>query len=163
MNAEGIKKELIETFENVKEVVRRKEGKSRAGLMLGLQDLGASMSGFVGAYYPVESNIIVVNTTPLKRIMETEPNLLKPYIFHILLHEYIHSLGVIDENQTRYKTYDISRREFGESHIVTELSKNMEKHLKNMVYPTYGWLPQEASNIELVKGFDKSSYQSYIT
>jgi len=49
----NVKQELIEIFENVKEVVRINEGRSRAGLMLGLQELGASLSGFVGAYYPV--------------------------------------------------------------------------------------------------------------
>lgn len=92
------KKDLIDTFESVKEVVRKTAGRSRAGLMLGLQELGTFPNGFVGAYYPINSNLIVMNKTPLRRIKETNPHLLEPYSFHVLLHEYIHSLGIIDES-----------------------------------------------------------------
>lgn len=163
METDSIKKELIEIFESVKEVVRKNEGRSRGGLMLGLQELGASLNGFIGAYYPVDSNIIVLNTTPLRRIMETKPELMQPYVFHVLLHEYIHSLGVLDENATRWKTYTISMKEFGENHKITELSKDMEKYMLNLVYPIYGWKPKMQTPIEIVKGFDRSSYSSYIT
>ena len=100
-----IKQEFIEIFEEVKQVVKKSEGRSRAGLMLGLQELGSPLNGFIGAYYPVASNIIVVNKTPIRRIIETKPELIKPYGFHILLHEYIHSLGFLDETITRHKTY----------------------------------------------------------
>jgi hypothetical protein len=132
--------------------------------MLGLQELGASLSGFVGAYYPVTSNIIVVNKTPLKRITETNTKMLKPYIFHILLHEYLHSLGFIDENITRIKTYQISKNYFGDKHIVTKLATNMEQFFPYIVYPIHGWLPQhQSSEIEIIKGFDISSTHSYIT
>jgi hypothetical protein len=162
MEFEELKGEFIETFESVKEAVRKTEGKSRGGLMLGLQDLGSSPNGFVGAYYPVDSNIIVINKSPLRRLLETEPGLLKPYLFHVLLHEYVHSLGVLDENATRWKTYEISRRIFGENHIATELSKNMENYMTNLVYPVYGWKPDATGRIELVKGFDRSSTNGYI-
>jgi len=157
-----VKKDLINTFESVKEVVRKIEGRSRAGLMLGLQELGAYMNGFVGAYYPVESNIIVMNKTILRRINETNPELLKPYSFHILLHEYIHSLGVVDEYAAKQKTYEISRKYFGEDHLVTEFSKDMRKFLPYLVYPIYGWMPEKQTPIELVKGFDRSSTRGYI-
>lgn len=130
--------------------------------MLGLQELDSHANGFIGAYYPVDSNIIVVNRTPLRRIRETEPRLIRHYSFHILLHEYIHALGVLDENLTKWKTYEISRNCFGEKHAVTEFSTNIEKFFPNLVYPFYGWQPEEASPIELVKGFDKSSTQGYI-
>lgn len=159
----NVKKELIDTFEEVKEIVRGTEKRSRAGLMLGLQEIGASLDGFIGAYYPVASNIIVVNKTPLRRITETNLKLLKPYGFHILLHEYIHALGYLDENITKHKTYEISKKRFGEDHIVTQLSTNINKFFPNLVYPIYGWLPPKGiSTIELVKGFDKSS-TNYIT
>jgi hypothetical protein len=163
MDIDDLKKGFVDIFEEVKEVVRKNEGASRAGLMLGLQDLGASYGGFVGAYYPVESNIIVVNTAPLEGIAENDPGLLKPYIFHVLLHEYLHALGILDENATRRKTYEISRRQFGERHIITELSRDMEKYVSHLVYPAYGWPPEGASGVELVKGFDRSSTQGYIT
>jgi hypothetical protein len=160
---EDFKKELIETFELVKESVRTELRNSRGGLMLGLQEMGASPAGFIGGYYPVSSNIIVMNKTPLRRIRETNPNLLKPYAFHILLHEYIHSLGVLDERATRQLTYEISRRKFGDEHPATQLSVNIHKFFPNLVYPFYGWRPEGEAPVELVKGFDRSSYQNYIS
>ena len=41
-----VKDQLITTYEEVKEVVKFAENKSRAGLMLGLQELGSSYDGF---------------------------------------------------------------------------------------------------------------------
>lgn len=159
-----IKQNLVETFEEVKKAVQQNEGRSRAGLMLGLQEIGASLDGFIGAYYPVASNIIIVNKTPLRRILETNKTLLKPYTFHVLLHEYIHSLGYLDEETTEQKTYEISRKQFGEHHIVTELSTDIRKFFPSLVYPIQGWLPQkETPVIELVQGFDFSSTNAYIT
>jgi hypothetical protein len=163
-NLSLIKQSLIETFEEVKEVVQQKEGRSRAGLMLGLQEIGASLEGFIGAYYPVASNIIIVNKTPLRRILETNKALLKPYAFHVLLHEYIHTLGYFDEETTEQKTYEISKKQFGERHIIIQLSVNMRKYFPNLVYPIHGWLPQkETPVLELVQGFDFSSTNFYIT
>jgi len=159
----NIKQDLIEIFETVKEAVRKNEGRSRAGLMLGLQELGSSFDGFIGAYYPVSSNIIVVNKTPLRRIMQTNKDLLKPYIFHVLLHEYIHTLGFLDEYITQKKTYEISRKYFGEEHIITQLSTNIKKFLPDLVYPLHSWMPPEDfSKIELIQGFDRSSTSFYI-
>ena len=159
-----ITQNLIETFEEVKVAVQKNEGRSRGGLMLGLQEIGASLSGFIGAYYPVASNIIIVNKTPLRRILETNKALLKPYTFHVLLHEYIHSLGYLDEETTEQKTYEISKKQFGEHHIVTELSTNIKKFFPNLVYPIHGWIPlKETPRIELVPGFDFSDSNPYIT
>jgi hypothetical protein len=159
-----IRPKLIETFEEVKDAVRKNEGKSRAGLMLGLQEIGATLEGFIGAYYPVASNIIVVNKTPLRRITDTDLGLLKPYAFHILLHEYIHSLGFLDENITRRKTYEISKKHYGKNHIATKLSTDIKQFFPNLVYPVYGWLPPETTPvIELIKGFDFSNTNNYIT
>lgn len=155
---------LIDIFEAVKEAVRKSEGRSRAGLMLGLQELGSSLNGFIGAYYPVASNIIVVNKTPLRRINETNPQLLKPYGFHVLLHEYIHALGYLDEDITKRKTYEISKKYFGEDHVITKLSSDITQFFPNLVYPIHGWLPsEEAPRIKLVKGFDWSNTNHYIT
>ena len=159
-----IHQNLIETFEEVKKAVQKNERRSRAGLMLGLQEIGASLDGFIGAYYPVASNIIIINKTPLRRILETDKSLLKPYVFHILLHEYIHSLGYLDEETTGKKTYEISKKQFGEHHIVTELSTNIKKFFPNLVYPVHGWIPlRKTPRIELVPGFDFSSTNPYIT
>jgi hypothetical protein len=154
---------LIDSFEQVKEAVRKYEGRSRGGLMLGLQELGSSIDGFIGAYYQVASNIIVVNTTPIRRILETNPELLKPYGFHVLLHEYIHALGYIQEDITEEKTYSITKKYFGKNHIATSISENIKKFLPNLIYPIEGFISeQELSTIKLVKGFDWSNTNQYI-
>ena len=159
-----MKKNLINTFEEVKKIVKLEEGISRSGLMLGLQELGSDSNGFIGAYYPVSSNIIIMNKTPLRRIIETNPDLLPAYNFHILLHEYIHSLGFLNESITRKKTYDISLKHFGEKHTITQLSTNIRKFLPNLIYPTTGYLPENiASKIEIISGFDRSNSEFYIT
>ena len=159
-----IEKSLINSFEQVKEAVRKSQRRSRAGLMLGLQELGSTLNGFIGAYYQIASNIIVVNSTPIRRIIETNPDLLKPYGFHVLLHEYIHSLGFLDENITEQMTYNITREYFGKENIATKLSADIKQFFPNLVYPVQGWIPQEGfPKIKIVQGFDWSNTDCYIT
>jgi len=153
---------LIELFELVKTIVRRSTGMERGGLMLGLANLGGGLEGFVGAFYPIATNIIVMNSIPLKRIEETEPALYKPYVFHILLHEYLHTLGIIDEMEARTKVYEISEKTFGPTHPVTQFAADLSKFIPKLVYPVYGWKPQVEPRIELVNGFDRSSTDPYI-
>lgn len=155
-------KDLPDIFELVKLAVRRSTGMERGGLMLGLADLGGGPEGLVGAFYPVATNIIVMNKSPLQRIKETDPALYQPYSFHILLHEYLHTLGIIDEAATRMKAYEISAELFGKEHIVTKLAADLSRFIPKLVYPIYGWKPPEEYRLELVKGFDRSSTSAYI-
>lgn len=154
--------DLADIFEIVKLAVRRTTGRERSGLMLGLANLGGNPQGFVGAFYPVATNIIVMNSLPLKRIRETDPALYKPYVFHILLHEYLHTLGVIDESVTRQKAFEISLKLFGKGHPVTQFAADLSRFVPKLVYPVYGWQPSEDFRLELVEGFDRSSTSSYI-
>lgn len=154
-------KDLPGVFDLVKDVVRRHLGVERAGLMLGLSNLGGGMGGLVGGFFQVGGNMIVMNKFPLHRIQETDPGLYKPFAFHILLHEYIHSIGYLTEQQTRPLVLDLSRREFGEDHAVTELARGWEKFMPNLVYPVYGWQPDGEFQIEVVRGFDPGA-SSYI-
>lgn len=149
-------KNLSDIFEVVKAAVLESLGKSRGGLMLGLADLGNHPQGWLGAFYPVGSNVIVMNKIPLIRIKETNPDLYKPYAFHVLLHEYIHSLGDIDEDMVRNKVYDITKAVFGESHPATLLAKDCSPYFPNLVYPDVLWEPEDLQ-IELVNGFDRGS------
>ncbi len=155
-------KDLADIFELVKRAVRKTMGRERAGLMLGLANLGGGPQGFVGAFFPIATNIIVMNSLPLQRVRETEPALYRPYVFHILLHEYLHTLGIIDEQATRQRAYEISAELFGSSHPVTQLAADLSKFIPKLVYPVYGWQPSEEYRLELVKGFDKSSTDAYI-
>lgn len=155
-------KDLVEIFELVKKAVRTTLGRERAGLMLGLANLGGGPQGFVGAFFPIATNIIVMNSLPLQRVKETDPSLFRPYVFTILLHEYLHTLGVIDEVSTRRQAYEICVRLFGTGHPVAQLAADLGKFIPKLVYPIYGWQPDEEYRIELVKGFDKSSTDAYI-
>ncbi len=154
--------DIADVFELVKASVNSCTGMGRAGLMLGLANLGGGLDGFVGAFYPVATNIIVLNSLPLARVKQTEPDLFKPYVFHVLLHEYLHSLGITDEAATRSMVLQISRETFGPDHLATDLARNLMKYIQKLVYPVYGWKPSEEYSIDLVKGFDRSSTTPYI-
>lgn len=147
---------LSDIFEVVKEAVWNSRMKSRAGLMLGLADLGNSPQGFVGAFFTVGSNFIVMNRIPLERIKETRPELFKPFTFHVLMHEYIHSLGYLDEQLVRQMVYDISRALMGESHLATQLAQDPTQFIPNLAYPDLAWRPKDLK-MELVEGFDSGS------
>lgn len=153
--AEGI----AEVFEIVKDAVRATLNRERAGLMLGLSDMGFASNGFIGAYHPVGSNVIVMNKTILKRIARVDPEFVKPYTFHILLHEYLHTLGVLDEARTRLLTYAVCRENFGEEHIVTKISKNLENLLPKILGRD-ALKPLEKPNpfeVTLVEGFESDT------
>lgn len=150
-------KNIPDVFEVVKEAVRKTTNAERAGLMLGLAEMGGTDGYWIGAFYPVGSNMIVMNKTPLRRINETNPYLFKDYCFHVLLHEYLHSLGILDEEETRRTTYQISKMTFGDKHVVTQMAENIGKFIPYVTYPNNYWIPPEEMNIELVDGFDKSS------
>ncbi len=150
-------KSLPEIFELVKEAVRIVFKKERTGLMLGLSDLGSSYKGFVGAFYPVGSNIIIMNKRPLKSIEQTNPSIFNAYVFHILLHEYFHTLGIVDEELARHMTLETSRKIFGKNHAVTEMAENFTKFFPHIIYPTLGWESPESFRIELVENFDHSN------
>ena len=117
-------REVGDIFEIVKQSVRESLGRSRAGLMLGLSPLGWSPQGFVGAYHQVGSNLIVMNSSLLKRISKESPDKLKYYTYHLLLHEYLHSLGILDEGRVRAVTLMVSSEIFGEKHMVTKIAEN---------------------------------------
>ncbi len=147
---------LADVFEVVKAAVWDSIGKRRGGLMLGLADLGNHPQGFLGAFYPVASNMIVMNKVPLQRIKDTDPTLYKPYAFHVLLHEYLHTLGYLAESVVRPKAFEITRAAFGEDHAATLIAADTVRFFPNLVYPDAAWQPRELT-IELVEGFDRSS------
>jgi hypothetical protein len=155
-------KDIPEIFELVKKAVRQVTGMERSGLMLGLSNLGGGLAGFVGAFYPVATNIIVMNTLPLRRVKETAAHLYKPYVFHILMHEYLHTLGIMDETLVRIRAREITEQTLGPDHPATEIARDLTKFMPNLVYPVYGWNPPENPSLELVEGFDRSSTDPYI-
>jgi hypothetical protein len=153
-------KDLADIFEIVKDAVRARLGLSRGGLMLGLAELGGDPNSWIGGLYPVGSNIIVMNKGPMSRIMDAQPELYKAYCFHILLHEYVHSVGYMDEALTRQRSLEISEALFGKEHLATKIAADITQFFPYITYalPTK---PPEDMGLELVKGFDRSS-ASYI-
>ncbi len=53
------------------------------------------------AIFTVGSNFIVMDRILLERIKETRPGLFKPFALHVLMHDYIHSPGYLDEQLVR--------------------------------------------------------------
>ncbi len=151
----GNAEDLSSIFEVVKEAVWHALRQGRAGLSLGLADLGGGRDYFIGAFYPVGSNIIVMNKHPLKAIYDTP--LFKPYSFHVLLHEYLHALGNLDEGYTRELTRRVTSEVMGEEHLATQMSADIAKFMPKLHYPGAGWYPEGGFRIELVPGFDRSS------
>ncbi|MBN1762078.1 MAG: hypothetical protein JW878_03210 [Methanomicrobia archaeon] len=152
-------KDLSDIFEIVKDAVRKVMKTGRAGLTLGLAEMGGGEDYWIGAFYPVGSTTIVMNRTSLRRISETEPQLFNAYAFHVLLHEYLHSLGYIDEKMTRNLVYWIAGDLFGEAHVVTQMAIDISKFFPNLTYPATDYRPENIEHLELemIEDFDRSS------
>ncbi len=147
--------DFADVFEMVKEGVEWTIGKGRAGLMLGIANLGGSNQQYIGAYYPVASNIIVMNSFPISMISKNQKELLNPYVFMVLTHEYLHSLGFLDEQTVRKMTLDICQKLFGTEHLTTQLAFDISKFFKSFSYSNFGWFPDKQPEIKIVEGFDK--------
>lgn len=143
-------------FEVVKRVVQDNLGRLRAGLMLGLADLGNHPQGFVGAFHALGTNVIVMNKVPLVRIQETDPELYRPYAFNVLLHEYLHTLGYVDEGAVRRTVLQLTEEAFGSDHVASRIARDYSAFFPNLVYPEAAWRPAEFS-MELVPDFDRSN------
>lgn len=104
----------------VKEAVESTIGRRRVGLSLALADLPTH----IGAFHQLGSNFIVMNKTLLEKVVQSgNKKLINSYIFHILLHEYLHSLGYVDEEKTQFLSYAISRKILGADHLATLIAR----------------------------------------
>ena len=153
--------DMSEIFEIVKQVIFDFTGSERSGLMLGLTELGGKPGIFIGAFYPVGSNMIVLNKTPLRIVRAFKPELYNTYCFHMLLHEYLHSIGILDEEYNRYVTALISEKAFGKRHPVSVIAKDFNHVFPEIIYASLGWRPSRHLEIEIVNNFDNDS-ASYI-
>ena len=127
--------------------------------MLGLANLGIRRGYFVGAFYPVGSNIIVMNKAPLKIASKnTDRRTYNAYCFHLLLHEYLHSLGYIDEGEVTELTQEICMQALGKAHPATVMAeRGIATYFPKVTYFTEEFPLPEDLQIELVKDFDRSS------
>ena len=146
-----------ELFELVKRIVEQEIGKHRAGLTLMLSD----MPNTVGAYHPVGSNNLVVNRSLVKsmRSLVKDPRVINSFVFMILMHEYLHSLGYMDEEEVRKLAQRICADALGNDHLTVKLASANWLEL----YPELATLSQASfsKGFEVVRKFDSSS-MSYI-
>lgn len=150
-------------FELAKRLVQERLGRSRVGIMLGLQGLGLSPSGFLGGYYVVGSNAIVLNRDVLHHIQANHPAYFNAYAFHVILHEYLHALGFLDEATVRRHAHAMSVEAFGTDHPATRIAAAMAPGVHDpeapeifgrLTMPPFGFQPDQTGTIEYVKGID---------
>ncbi|MHA1270015.1 MAG: hypothetical protein ACTSPY_09545 [Candidatus Helarchaeota archaeon] len=153
---------MPDLFEDIKKVVYQELGRRRAGLSLGLADIGVYNGFYIGAYHILSSNYIILNKTPLILLKNKPEEMIIAYLYHLLLHEYIHTLGVIDEKLCRQITYELSKKTFGTDHIITVLARGgLNKLFPEIIYAPVNFGLKTNYQIEIVYGFDKSNITYY--
>lgn len=143
-----------ELFELVKRIVEDELGVHRAGLTL----LLVNMPITVGAYHPVGANIIVANRTLIDGIRNVtkDPREINAFVFMVLMHEYLHSLGYLDEIGVRKLAEKICKNSLGDDHPTVRLASANWLAM----YPALGYLNKpQSQDIEVVRKFDSSSTQ----
>ena len=115
-----------DVFALVQRCVREYMNQERSDVVLQLIDLPLH----IGAAHPVGTNRIVMNKALLDLAVRNRSLLeVQALVFSILLHEYIHSLGYLNEYDTRELVFLVSRNAFGSNHIVTHLAKYGPWHI----------------------------------
>lgn len=91
----------------------------RTGLNLILQGMPSNL----GAYHALGSNMIVANKHILDYIKNTKPKEdYNAYVFSILAHEYLHSLGIVDESVVKSMIFKLCGDLFGKEHKTTQFA-----------------------------------------
>ena len=150
-------KNFGDVFEIVRKTVEHSLGQRRSGLMLYLAELPEQ----VGAFHGVGTNGIVMNKRGLDAVTHSARTLreINAYVYSILLHEYLHSLGYVDEAQARKLVFEISKENLGEDHPATEIAHKGPA----IIFPGVGepTFREHSENVELITDFDRST-DSYI-
>jgi hypothetical protein len=151
-----------DVFEIVKKSVKEYLGKERAGLMLVLADLPLNL----GAFHGVGTNSIVMNRTLLDKIVKAghSRTQVNSFVYSILLHEYLHSLGLIEESEVRSLVREISIRWFGDNHPASRIATAGPWAMLKWPNEERGpiELSQPPRGMELVRDFDRS-HSNYIS
>jgi hypothetical protein len=147
-----------EIWEVVKETAKHSLGKQRVGMMLFLDDLPLN----IGAYHPLGTNNVVLNRA-LVQVVEAATNsrkLVNCFTYILLLHEYLHALGYIAEEDVGPLVYEVAKKSFGEDSLVTKLAKKGPWTLLRGVPLNVIQAPKRV--MEIVKDFERSN-QEYIS
>ena len=143
-------------FELVMKAVQETMGFIRSGLELGLVELEGSQGHFIGCLHPFGTNMILVNKLPLERVKDSSPQMCNSYIFHVLLHEYLHTVGIWDEKIIHEGVLVMTRQLFGGDYPATKLAEDIGQLLPFIVYPAQMRLPDgiEIEPLYVKKLFD---------
>jgi hypothetical protein len=145
-------KSYAEVWQVVKDTVEFSLGKRRDGMMLFLDDLPLQL----GAYHPLGTNNIVLNIT-LVEIVEASISsklTVNALVYNLLLHEYLHVLGLLSETEVRRQVAEVARKCFGEKHVATVIARKSPWVLLQNI-------PLQAINapkrvMQIVKDFEKT-------
>lgn len=146
-----------DVFELVKKATERTLGMHRAGLTLVLGDIPNS----VGAYHEMGSNAIVMNRNLLRIVERLSKSRVRKnsYIFMILLHEYLHSLGYTDDRQVRLLSKQITNRFLGDKHLAADMAtRPLDQFFPEL--PKFATF-RDRGEFETIRRFDSKS-TSYI-
>ena len=150
-------KDFNEAFELVKSVVLQKFRMHRAGLSLILQMMPSNL----GAYHMLGSNAIVMNSYLLATVRKIAGSTeeYNSYLFMVLAHEYLHSLGIVDEYTVRQMTFELCNWMLGDDHAATRMAKEDP----STIYPELRLMMQSqfSRDFQVVRNFDKTN-QTYI-
>lgn len=144
-------------FRVVRAAVRRVLGMERPGLGLALSNLPPGL----GAYWQVAGNVIVLNEGLVEtmRVRASSPLELNSFVYVILAHEYLHSLGYLDERSVRSVTAQVTATAFGPEHPATRMA---EGDLWR-IFPFLAAAPGgDGSRLRIVPRFDLASTETYI-
>lgn len=147
-----------EVFQVVKKAVQSVLGIRRAGLELILMDLPRE----VKALHRIGSNVILLNRKTLEAILKTSKTKLEvnSYLFSILLHEYLHSLGIVDEDEVKMLSIKVIRDSLGEDHIAYKITS---RDLADIHPETEEEFEYEVDgDVEIIQDFDVDN-ADYIT
>lgn len=116
----------------------------------------AELPNTIGAYHITGSNLIVANRTILNNIkLSSSTEEFNSFVFMILAHEYLHSLGEMDEGRVRLLVKRVCTEFFGPDHTSVKMADGnfLEQYpaLKLLGKGRFG------SDFEVVREFDKSS------
>ena len=140
-------------FEMVKAATERTLGLHRAGLTLVLGDIPND----VGAYHEMGSNAIVMNRNILRIVENLSRSRARrnSYVFMILLHEYLHSLGYTSDRQVRQLGRRVADEFLGKKHLAGEMAVRP----LDQFFPDLGKLSmfRDKGEYQTVRRFDSSS------
>lgn len=146
---------FVDVFELVKKTAERSLGQRRAGLMLYL----ARLPKHIGAFHTMGTNGIVMNRNTLDLITHGARSLreINSYVYSILLHEYLHSLGYVEEEDVRKLVYDVTFDAFGPEHPATQIaSKGPSAIFPDIVLAES---PMQNPDIEVIPDLEGSSHR----